>query len=94
MVRIQLHMTAEQDRQLRTLAERRGLTRAELIRRGIDLVLAEDREGHDALLELVGAAGTASRDDVSEHHDEVLYGSGESLTVPLPRAAEPGGDQE
>lgn len=73
MVRIQLHLTEEQDRRLRSLAARRGITRAELIRRGIDLALDEEASGRDALLELVGAAGTAVAPDLSERHDDILY---------------------
>lgn len=73
MVRIQLHLTEAQDRRLRALARRRGITRAELIRRGIDLALEEDVRGHDALLDLVGAAGPAVSPDVSERHDDILY---------------------
>jgi len=86
MVRIQLHLTEEQDRRLRALAERRRTTRAELIRRGIDRVLQDDERGEDALLDLVGAAGSSPRTDLSERHDEVLYDPGHE--PPLRIAAE------
>ncbi len=74
MVRIQLHLEDEQDRRLRSLARREGVSRAQLIRRGIDLVLREPGGKPDPLLDLIGAAGPASRPDLSERHDDVLYG--------------------
>lgn len=86
MIRIQLHLPEVQDQRLRKLARRRGLTRAHLIRQGIELVLAGGGEKGDALLDLIGAAGPASRTDLSENHDEVLYDAGPEE---LPRAAEP-----
>lgn len=73
VIRIQLHLTEQQDRRLRALALKRGTVRAELIRRGIDLVLEDDAGGTDPLLDLVGAAGPAGRSDVSRDHDAVLY---------------------
>jgi hypothetical protein len=85
MVRIQLHLTEAQDRQLRALARKRGLTRAELIRRGVERVLHEDDSPHDPLLELLGAAGGAVAPDISERHDEVLYRAEEPRLL---RAAE------
>lgn len=77
MVRIQLHLTAAQDRALRSLAARRGLTRAELIRRGIDRILAEEVQGGDPLLDLVAQAGPGPTKDGAEHHDAYLYGAPE-----------------
>lgn len=88
MVRIQLHLTDEQDVRLRALARKRGVTRAELIRRGIDHVLQEeDLGGHDPLLDLVGSAGVAIAPDLSERHDDVLYRQDDPPGVSL-RAAE------
>jgi hypothetical protein len=86
MVRIQLHLTEQQARRLQALAKRQGRTRAELIRRGIERVLAEPDPTGDPLLELVGAAGPAGRSDLSEAHDDVLYGR--EPAEPLPRVAE------
>ncbi len=73
MVRIQLHLTEDQDERLRKLARASHATRAELIRRGIDLVLAQGTKDTDPLLGLIGAAGPAGRPDISEEHDAVLY---------------------
>jgi hypothetical protein len=86
MVRIQLHLTEQQARRLKALARRQGRTRAELIRQGIERVLAEPDPTGDPLLELVAAAGPAGRSDLSEAHDDVLYGR--ELAKPLPRVAE------
>jgi len=85
MVRIQLHLTEHQDRGLRALARARRTSRAELIRRGIDLVLQEGSPEGDPLLELIGAAGPAGRTDVSEKHDDLLYAA---RPVALPLAAD------
>jgi len=73
MIRIQLHIDERQDRLLRTLARETGSTRAELIRRGIDLLLRSGTEEDDPLMDLVGAAGPAGRTDASERHDDLLY---------------------
>ena len=73
MIRIQLHLTEQQDRRLRSLARRRGTTRADLIREGIGLVLQGAWSVADPLLELVGAAGPAGRRDGAARHDEVIY---------------------
>jgi hypothetical protein len=94
MVRIQLHLTAEQDRALRALARRRGITRAELIRRGIDRILSEDEGSHDALLDLVGAAGEAVAPDLSDRHDDVLYRQDDVRWTTSPRVAESDPDLE
>lgn len=74
MVRIQLHLTEDQDLRLRATARRRGTARAAIIRRGIELVLREEGADGDPVLALIGAAGPAERTDVAEHHDEILYG--------------------
>jgi hypothetical protein len=88
MRRIQLHLTDEQDERLGHLARRAGVARAELIRRGIDLLLREETRD-DPLLSLVGAAGSAGRDDISEQHDRVLYAS----DVAPPRKAKKNGQR-
>jgi hypothetical protein len=73
VIRIQLHLTDEQERKLRALARARGRSRAELIREAIELFFRGGELGQDPLLALVGAAGPAGRSDVSENHDELLY---------------------
>ena len=73
MVRIQLHLTDRQDRLLRAHARRKETARADLIRRGIDLLLQEESGQDDPLLDLIGAAGPAGREDASERHDDIVY---------------------
>ena len=84
MIRIQLHLTDEQDRRLRALARRDRTTRAELIRRAIDRLVGA--EGEDDLTALIGAGGAAGAPhDTAQQHDQLLYGHEE---LPLPVAAE------
>ncbi len=85
MVRIQLHLSAKQDRALKAMARARGTTRAELIRLAIDGLLAERATGGDALTELIGSAGRGGKRDLSAHHDELLY---RHEPVPLSSAAD------
>ena len=73
MIRIQLHLTDDQDRKLKALARTRGRNRAELIREAIELLFRAGELAGDPLLELIGAAGPAGRTDVSENHDKLLY---------------------
>ena len=73
VIRIQLHLTERQARQLAALAKRQSVRRAELIRRGVDLLLREEASGEEPLLGLVGAAGPIGQRDVAERHDDVLY---------------------
>jgi len=73
VIRIQLHLTDEQDRKLRALGRVRGQSRAELIREAIELRFRGGELGTDPLLALIGAAGPAGRGDVSENHDQPLY---------------------
>jgi hypothetical protein len=90
VIRIQLHLTEAQDRKLRALALKQGTVRAELIRRGIDLLLQHDSRETDALLDLVGAAGPAGRSDVSRNHDAILYVADEPRTPYSPKRRPPG----
>jgi hypothetical protein len=83
MVRIQLHLNEAQDKALRAAARRRGETRAELIRRAIDVYLAQSGSEAEPLLDLIGAAGPHLRDDISEQHDAILYGAGPGSRLPL-----------
>jgi hypothetical protein len=66
------------------------MTRAELIRRGIDRILRED-EGEDPLLSLIGQAGSELDDGLSgsEDHDRILYGENEEIALPVAREKPP-----
>jgi hypothetical protein len=52
------------------MAKSLGVTMAELIRQGVDLVLREKATlGRDPLLDLVGQAGPVGRPDIAAQHD-------------------------
>jgi hypothetical protein len=76
MVRTQIQLTESQAQSLRKLAHRHQLSMAELIRRGVDQVLASglpaeiDQKEHEAMT----AAGRfrSGRKDVSVRHDHYL----------------------
>lgn len=88
MVRLQLHLTDDQDKALRKLAKQRRTTRAELIRRGVDILLAQVRgEVRDPILDLIGDLKLGDPNG-SATVDEWLYGE-PLLRRKLPRVAEP-----
>ncbi|MBI2346345.1 MAG: CopG family transcriptional regulator [Deltaproteobacteria bacterium] len=72
MIRTQIQLAETQYEALRNMAHRWHVSLAELIRRGIDKLLAEDATGPQAqrekMIALAGRYQTAER-DVSEHHD-------------------------
>ena len=70
---MQVLLTEEQDRRLEFLARRMHVSKAWLVREGVDLVLQRvEQEGADPLLSLVGQAGRVGRKDVSARHDAFL----------------------
>jgi methionine synthase I (cobalamin-dependent) len=68
---IQVYLRPEQLDQLRALAERRKVSIAELVREGVDLLLAETSADHDPLLDIVGMFDSGLG-DLAEKHDEYL----------------------
>jgi len=76
MVRTQIQLTERQTRRLKAIANQRGVSVAELIRRAVDHaldaeLLADKDEVRARALQVVGKyADTA--DDVSEQHDRYL----------------------
>jgi hypothetical protein len=73
MTRVQILLTDDQDRRLETLARRRRVSKARLVREGVELVLGRPEEAStDSLLALVGQAGRAGRRDLSRRHDAYL----------------------
>jgi Arc/MetJ-type ribon-helix-helix transcriptional regulator len=80
MVRTQIQLTEEQARRLRRVAEREGISMAEVIRRSLERVL--DDEEADLARRYRQALDWAGRltdePDLAENHDEYLveaYGS-------------------
>lgn len=78
MIRTQISLTEEQHARLRALAAERGESMSALIREAVETAAAVDRrrDAHRRLLEWVRDTGFKSGDtDVSENHDEYLYGA-------------------
>ena len=75
MTRVQVLLTKEQDRRLESLARRLRMSKASLVREGVDAVLhRRATQASDALLNLVAQAGRIGRKDVSRRHDAYLVG--------------------
>jgi len=75
MRRFQIYLEPAMDVHLQRLAEKTGKPKAELVRDGINLLLArEAAKLDDPLLEIVGLAGEGKCPDASERHDDYLYG--------------------
>jgi hypothetical protein len=80
MIRTQIQLTEEQARRVRALARREGVSMAEIIRRGVEQLLAADVPARadlwNAAAALVGAFRDADdAEDVARRHDEYLDGS-------------------
>ena len=74
MTRVQILLTDEQDRRLEALARRRRVSKASLVREGLDLLFRHPGEDHDEpLLKLIGQAGRTGIRDASVNHDKYLY---------------------
>ena len=76
MHRIQIQLTAEQERALRELARLRGASISSLVRDGVDALLEPERGRyagrHKRALELIGLFDSKGPGDVAERHDEYL----------------------
>lgn len=73
MIRTQVQLTEEQHRRLRALAAADGISLAELIRRGVDQVLADyDRAERWERFMKLGGSFSSDASDVSEDHDRYL----------------------
>jgi hypothetical protein len=68
---IQIYLEPAQDKALRLLARREGISLAELIRRTIDHYLAELPVEDDPALQVVGL-GRSGRKDLASKHDDYL----------------------
>jgi hypothetical protein len=73
MIRTQVQLTREQADALRKLASQRGVSLAELVRQGVERVLAESEEAERwrRASELVGRYGDEAT-DLSVNHDRYL----------------------
>ena len=74
MTRVQVLLREEQDRRLEKLAKRQGVSKASLVRDGVDLILRQNaQDGDEPLLKLIGQAGRTGIRDASTNHDKYLY---------------------
>jgi hypothetical protein len=70
MRHLQIYLDPKMDAHLARLSAKTGKPQAELIRKGIDLLLQKETgELPDSLLELSGIGGPAGYPDASENHD-------------------------
>jgi len=80
MIRKQVQLTEEQDRRLEALAMRSGRSKADLVRRAVDLLLAERvamptvEEQRKRALEAIGAFHSG-HSDIAVDHDRYLAAS-------------------
>ena len=73
MTRVQVLLREEQDRRLEKLAKRQGVSKASLVRDGVDLILRQNaQDGDEPLLKLIGQAGRTGIRDASTNHDKYL----------------------
>lgn len=77
MIRTQIQLTEEQARRVRALARREGVSMAEIIRRGVEHLLAADEPSRADLWASAAAILGAFRDsggadDVARRHDAYL----------------------
>lgn len=76
MIRTQIQLTAEQSRRLKRIAQRKGISVAEVIRQSIDIVTVSegmpDRDEMKARARLLFGKYQDNASDVSERHDRYL----------------------
>jgi len=77
LTRTQVQLTEQQHRRLREVAQRQGVSIAELVRRGVDLLLESEPQDRQAAYqrasELLGALKDPSgTTDLSTNHDDYL----------------------
>ena len=68
---LQIYLREDQERVLRSIAERRGASIAALVREGVDKLLRDLPPNEDPLLDIVGLYDSGVG-DLAEKHDEVI----------------------
>lgn len=69
---LQVYLRPQQLEPLRALAKRRGVPMSELVRQGVDRVLAEVPPEEDPLMDIIGMFDSGLG-DLAEKHDEYLW---------------------
>ena len=76
MIRTQIQLTAEQSKRLKAAAARKKISMAELIRRGVEVILEQELEpsSDECIARALAAAGRfrSGHPDVARRHDEYL----------------------
>jgi len=73
MVRTQIQLSEEQKRKLKKIAAERGVSVAELIRRGVDMILeADGRPEQGEMLRRAAGRFRSSKTDIATAHDRYL----------------------
>jgi hypothetical protein len=68
---LQIYLRKDQLQSLRALAEKRGVPMAELVRQGVDKLLAEVPVEEDPALDIIGIF-SSGLGDLAEKHDEYI----------------------
>ncbi len=72
MIRVQILLSEEEDRQLESLARKRRESKTSLVRRALTLLFRSEHNEREPLLGLIGQAGLATPQRAGIRHDEVL----------------------
>lgn len=75
MVRVQILLAEEEDRELERLAALRRESKSSLVRKALAHLLREERAGAEPLLALIGQAGRAGSTRGVRDHDRILAGA-------------------
>ena len=68
---VQIYIEPKQNKVLEVLAQKKGISKAEIIRLGIDKYLGELPVEDDPAMGIIGL-GKSGRDDIAESHDAYL----------------------
>lgn len=70
--RLQIYLDPELNNQLNKLARSLNTSKAELIRKGVRILLKEEPQTEDPLMRLLKIAGSSGHTDISIKHDNYL----------------------
>jgi len=76
---IQIYLEPEQDILLDLLAKKKGVSKASIIRSGLDKLFSELPTGEDPLMSIIGLSSSGKR-DLAEKHDRYLVEYGKKKT--------------